>query len=40
MSFRKWIEKLRANGKLTEAKKPLSSHLEAAAFKVDWKKFI
>jgi len=32
LSFRKWVEKLRANGKLTEAKKPLSSHLEAAAF--------
>ena len=24
MSFRKWVEKLRANGKLTETKKPLS----------------
>ena len=32
LNFRKWVEKLRANGKLTEAKKPLSSHLEAAAF--------
>jgi len=32
LSFRKWVEKLRANGKLTEAKKALSSHLEAAAF--------
>lgn len=32
MSFRKWVERLRASGKLTEAKKPLSSHLEAAAF--------
>lgn len=32
MNFRKWIEKLRVNGELTEAKKPLSSHLEAAAF--------
>jgi len=26
------MEKLRADGKLTEAKKPLSSHLEAAAY--------
>jgi UbiD family decarboxylase len=32
LNFRGWIEELRANGKLTEAKKPLSSHLEAAAF--------
>jgi UbiD family decarboxylase len=32
LSFRKWIERLRAGGKLVEAKKPLSSHLEAAAF--------
>ena len=32
MSFRRWVEKLRANGKLTEAKNPLSSRLEAAAF--------
>ena len=32
MSFRKWVERLRASGKLAEAKKPLSSHLEAAAF--------
>ena len=32
MNFRKWIESLRTSGKLTEAKKPLSSHLEAAAF--------
>ncbi len=32
MNFREWVEKLRANGKLTEAKKNLSSHLEAAAF--------
>jgi anhydromevalonate phosphate decarboxylase len=32
LSFRKWVEKLRANGKLTEAKRPLSSQLEAAAF--------
>ncbi len=32
LSFRKWIERLRAGGKLIEAKKPLSSHLEAAAF--------
>ncbi len=32
LSFRKWVERLRASGKLTEAKKPLSSHLEAAAF--------
>jgi len=32
LSFRKWIDKLKANGKLTEAKKPLSKHLEAAAF--------
>jgi 3-polyprenyl-4-hydroxybenzoate decarboxylase len=30
--FRQWIETLRADGKLTEAKKTLSSHLEAAAF--------
>jgi UbiD family decarboxylase len=32
LSFRKWVERLRASGKLAEAKKPLSSHLEAAAF--------
>jgi UbiD family decarboxylase len=32
LNFRTWIEKLRNNGELTEAKKPLSSHLEAAAF--------
>jgi UbiD family decarboxylase len=32
LNFRGWIEELRANGKLTEAKKSLSSHLEAAAF--------
>ena len=32
LSFRRWVEKLRADGKLTEAKKPLSSRLEAAAF--------
>jgi len=32
LNFRKWVEKLKANGELTEAKKPLSSHLEAAAF--------
>ena len=32
MNFREWIEKLRANGKLTEAKKNLSTNLEAAAF--------
>ena len=30
LNFRQWIEKLRANGKLTEAKIPLSSDLEAA----------
>jgi len=32
LNFREWIEKLRANGKLTEAKKNLSTNLEAAAF--------
>jgi 2,5-furandicarboxylate decarboxylase 1 len=32
LSFRKWVERLRASGKLTGTKKPLSSHLEAAAF--------
>ena len=32
MNFRKWVESLRAKGELSEAKKPLSSHLEAAAF--------
>jgi UbiD family decarboxylase len=32
LSFRKWIERLKAAGQLIEAKKPLSSHLEAAAF--------
>ena len=32
LNFRQWIEKLRANGELAEGKKPLSSHLEAAAF--------
>jgi UbiD family decarboxylase len=32
LSFRRWVEKLKTNGKLTEARKPLSSHLEAAAF--------
>jgi len=32
LNFRKWLDKLRANGELTEAKKPLSDHLEAAAF--------
>jgi 2,5-furandicarboxylate decarboxylase 1 len=32
LSFRKWVEALKASGKLTEAKRPLSSHLEAAAF--------
>ena len=32
LSFRKWVEALRANGKLIEAKKSMSSHLEAAAF--------
>jgi UbiD family decarboxylase len=31
LTFREWIEKLRATGKLTEAKKSLSSRLEAAA---------
>ena len=31
MSFRRWIERLRAGGKLTEAKKPLSAKFEAAA---------
>ena len=32
MNFRKWVDRLRADGKLAEAKKPLSRHLEAAAF--------
>ena len=32
MSFREWVERLKANGKLTEAKKTLSSNLQAAAF--------
>lgn len=32
MNFRDWIESLRAKGNLIEAKRPLSSHLEAAAF--------
>lgn len=32
MSFRNWIEKLRADGKLVEPKKPLSRNLDAAAF--------
>ncbi len=32
LSFKGWIERLRAAGKLVEAKKALSSHLEAAAF--------
>jgi UbiD family decarboxylase len=32
LSFRNWIDTLRASGKLTEAKKPLLSHLQAAAF--------
>ena len=50
MSFRRWVETLRANGKLTEAKKPLSSRLgrslhqsknfEKAKFpEVEWRKF-
>jgi 2,5-furandicarboxylate decarboxylase 1 len=30
--FREWVEKLRTRGKLTQAKKPLSSYLQAAAF--------
>jgi len=32
LSFRKWIDRLRTSGQLLQAKKPLSSHLEAAAF--------
>jgi len=32
LSFREWVERLRASGKLTEAKKPLSRNLQAAAF--------
>lgn len=32
MSFRIWVDRLRTAGKVVEAKKPLSSHLEAAAF--------
>jgi UbiD family decarboxylase len=32
LTFRKWVDRLKTNGKLTEAKKPLSSHLQAAAF--------
>jgi UbiD family decarboxylase len=32
LNFRKWVEKLGTNGELTEAKKPLSTHLQAAAF--------
>ena len=32
MTFRNWVERLRTEGSLTEAKKPLSGHLEAAAF--------
>lgn len=31
MSFRKWVQRLKASGKLIQAKKPLSSRLEAAA---------
>jgi len=32
LSFRGWIERLRTSGRLLEAKKTLSTHIEAAAF--------
>jgi len=32
LNFRKWVEKLKSEGNLAEAKKPLSSNLEAATF--------
>ncbi len=32
LTFREWIDRLKTTGHLVEAKKPLSSHLEAAAF--------
>jgi hypothetical protein len=33
LSFREWVERLRANGRLTEAKTSLSRNLQVAAFK-------
>jgi hypothetical protein len=43
LNFRQWIETLRADGKLTEAKKPLEvkgKNFEKAKFpEVDWRRF-
>ena len=32
MTFRKWVDRLKKTGRLTEAKKPISTNIEAAAF--------